>query len=133
MTQYGIEREVFVVDQSKARVYEQLALDTPTGSHPRPLSSGEVAFVSRVNEYENKKGDFIYDVFLWSHGTSRRLTQANRYIHDYAISDSAKWVLLFTKVETAPQQCEMILWNVTEHISRNLKCEGLISELPLTP
>ena len=128
---YGEEHEVFIVDVTKATDYEQLALDTPTASSPKPLPSGEIAFVSRVNEYENVKGSYIYDVFLWSNGVSRRLTQSNRFISGYAIANTAKTVLLVT--EAGDSQCGLMLWSVTERTGRNLKCDGSVSELPLTP
>lgn len=130
---YGSERDVFIVDANKATDYEQLALDTPTASSPKPLPSGEIAFVSRVNEYENVKGSYIYDVFLWSNGVSRRLTQSNRFIRDYAITDTAKSVLLVTEAKADDSQCGLMLWNVAERTGRNLKCDGSASELQLTP
>lgn len=130
---YGKERGVFIVDASKATLYEQLALDTPTASSPQPLPSGEIAFVSRVNEYENVKGSYIYDVFLWSNGASRRLTESNRFISSYAISDSAKSVLLVTEAKADASKCELVLWNVNERSGRNLKCDGSGSERPLVP
>ncbi|MBC7917668.1 MAG: hypothetical protein H7Y28_07660 [Rhodoferax sp.] len=132
-TKYGSERNVFIVDAGKATDYEQVALDTPTASHAKPLPSGEIAFVSRVNEYENVKGNYIYDVFLWSSGASRRLTQSNRFIRDYAITDTAKSVLLVTEAKADDSQCGLMLWNVAERSGRNLKCDGSVSELPLTP
>lgn len=131
--EHGKEHEVFIFDAHKPTNYEQLALDTPTASHARPLPSGEIAFISRVNEYENVKGGYLYDVFLWSNGASRRLTKSNRFIWDYAISDSAHSVLLVAEAKANEFNCELILWNVTEQARRNLKCDGLASELPLTP
>ena len=128
---YGSERGVFIVDANNATDYEQLALDTPTASSPKPLPSGEIAFVSRVNEYENIKGSYIYDVFLWSNGVSRRLTQSNRFIRDYAITDTGKSVLLVTQAEDS--QCGLMLWNVSQRTGRKLKCDDSVSELPLTP
>lgn len=132
-TKYGKERAVFVVDANKETHYEQLALSTPTASSPEPLSSGEIAFISRVNEYKNIQGKYIYDVFLWGNGSSRRLTRANRYIRDYAISDSAQSVLLVTEAKEDASKCELILWNVAENAGRDLKCEGSASERLLVP
>jgi Tol biopolymer transport system component len=132
-SKYGSERDVFIVDASKATQYEQLALDTPTASSPKPLSSGEIAFTSRVNEYENVKGSYIYDVFLWSNGTSRRLTKANRFIWDYAIFDSGQSVLLVTEAKKYASKCELILWQVADNSSRILRCEASAQELPLVP
>jgi hypothetical protein len=130
-TKYGKEYEVFIVDAGNATSYEQLALETPTASSPKPLPSGEIAFVSRVNEYENAKGSYIYDLFLWNKGASRRLTQSNRFISGYAITNTAKSVLLVTEADGS--QCGLMLWNVSERTGRNLKCDGSVSELPLTP
>jgi Tol biopolymer transport system component len=132
-TKYGSDRDVFIVDAGNAADYEQLALDTPTASSPKPLLSGEIAFVSRVNEYENVKGTYIYDVFLWSNGVNRRLTQSNRFIRDYAITDTAKSVLLVTETKAGDSQCGLMLWNVDERTGRNLKCDRSVSELPLSP
>jgi dipeptidyl aminopeptidase/acylaminoacyl peptidase len=124
---------VFIVDASKTNHYEQLALNTPTASSPQPLPSGEIAFVSRVNEYENVNGSYIYDVFLWSDGASRRLTESNRFISSYAISHSAKTALLVTEAKADASKCELVLWNVTERSGRNLKCDSSASERPLIP
>jgi hypothetical protein len=130
---YGKEIEVFIVDASKPMSPEQLALDTPTALQAKPLPSGDIAFISRVNEFENIKGSYIYDVFLWSNGASRRLTKSNRFLWDYAISDSAHSVLLVPAEMANASHCELILWNVTEKTRRYLKCDDSASELALTP
>lgn len=130
---YGEERAIFIVDASNGRHFEQLPIDTPTASSPKSLPSGDIAFISRVNEYENIKGNYIYDVFLWSNGVSRRLTQFNRFIWDYAITDSAQSVLLVTEAKADASQCGLMLWNVSERAGRNLRCDVKANELPLTP
>lgn len=133
VAKYGAEREVFIVDLDKESQYEQLALNTPTASSPQPLPAGEIAFTSRVNELENKTGRYIYDVFLWSKGVSRRLTYSSRYISHYAISNDARSVVLVGERKEDASKCNLILWNVNEGSGRDLNCEGTAYELPLAP
>jgi hypothetical protein len=119
---YGSDRLTFIIDANKPTHFEQLDLDTPTVSSPKPLSSGGIAFIGS-------------DVFLWSKGSTRRLTNFDRYIHDYAISDSAQSVLLVTEETRDMSKCEraLLLWRVADQSSRELKCDVSAQERPLVP
>lgn len=119
---YGKDRLAFIIDANKPTHLEQLNLGTPTISSPRSLSSGEIAFMAR-------------DVFLWSKGSVRRLTNFDRYIHDYAISDSAQSVLLVTEEKRDISKCEraLLLWRVADQSSKELRCDVPAQESPLVP
>lgn len=119
---YGKDRLDLIIDANKPTHFEQLDLDTSTISSPRPLSSGELAFMAR-------------DVFLWSKGSARRLTNFDRYIRDYAISDSAQSVLLLMDEKQDISKCEraLILWRVADQSSKELRCELPAQESPLVP
>jgi hypothetical protein len=129
----GSDHQVFIVEVGDSARYQQLALDTRTASSPKPLPSGEIAFISKVNEDEKIQDSYIYDVFLWSRAGIRRLTQSNRYIQDYAITNSAKSVLIVTEADTFSPQCGLLLWDVARGTGRKLKCDVNANELPLTP
>lgn len=132
---HGHDRAIFIINTSDPAQYKQLALDTPTASSPQLLPTGEIAFDSRVNEYENsKKNSYIHDVFLWSATGTKRLTHAKGFLRDFAVSNSAKSVLLLgTDIDDRSSPCDLLLWDVSMGEGRQLKCDLNAKELPLTP
>lgn len=128
------DQNVFMVDMDNAAQYQQLPLNTPTSSSPKPLPTGEIAFVSRVNEYEAvKSSSYIYDVFLWNEVGTRRLTLARTYFRDFAVSNSGRSVLLVADPNQHQSQCDMLLWDVSQGVGRKLRCDLNAKELPLLP
>lgn len=124
---------IFISDISEPDKLQHLTTGTPTASSPKPLPSGEIAFISRVNEYDNVKVGFVYDVFLWSQTGSRRLTNMSRYIREYGISDSAQQIAIVTETKERPPKAELLLWNSGTGSFRKLNCGRSVEERNLVP
>lgn len=129
---YG-DKPMFVTNASEPNHLQQLVTNTPTASSPKPLPSGEIAFLSRVNKYDNVKAGYVYDVFLWNEGNSRRLTNLSRYIREYGISNTAQSLAFVTESNDKPAKAELLLWNVADGSSRKLECGSSVEERSLVP
>jgi Tol biopolymer transport system component len=85
-------RKVFVLPFVGQHDLEPFVRDLNHASQPMPLKTGEIAVVSRVNEIDGIKGDFVYDIFLATSKGSQRHTHLRSYIRSYGISSSGELV-----------------------------------------
>ena len=129
---YG-DKSVFVIDVNEPNQLQQLVTSTPTASSPKPLPSKEIAFLSRVNEYDNVKAGYVYDVFLFNNGSTRRLTNLSRYVRGYGISNTGQSIAFVTKSNEKPSKAELLLWNAIDGSSRKLECGRSVEERALMP
>ncbi len=97
--------------------------DLNVASQPMPLQSGEVAVVSRVNDIDGIKGDFVHDIFLANREKSWRHTRFRQFIRTYGISASGKQVAFVTTSSGRRyEENKLMLW---------VKSTGEVSELKI--
>jgi Tol biopolymer transport system component len=85
-------RTVFVQPMNEPSNLEPVLQVPMVASKPMPIASGEIALLVRVNEIDNLKWDYRYDIFLARHGEATRLTKFQSYVWSYGISSSGKLV-----------------------------------------
>mgnify|MGYP001608710443 CR=1 FL=1 len=129
---YG-EQKIFISNVSEPDKLQHLITGTSTASSPKSLPSGKIAFLSRMNEYDQVKGNFVYDVFLWSPTGSRRLTNLSRYVREFGISNSAQLVAFVTESKEKPAKAELLLWNADSGSIQKLDCGRSVEERHLVP
>lgn len=130
---YKNQQRVFVLDVGKPSQLLPIATGTPTAHSPWALPSGEIAFLSRVNEYDGVKGAYVYDVFIHGSAGSRRLTNISRYVRAYAIANSAKSVAFVVETSDKPAKAQLMLWSARSGQARNVQCDKLVEERTLVP
>lgn len=81
-------------------------------SSPMPLAGGAIAVLVRVNELDQIKWNFVYDVFLIDHGKSIRHTMFRSYVWGYGISRSGELVAYVTDIQgqRSPNRTRLMLW-----------------------
>lgn len=130
---YGDKQRVFVVALSDPGKLVAIAAGTPTATSPMALSTGEIAFLSRVNEYDGVKVGFVYDVFIYGPAGTRRLTKVSRYIRSFGISNSAQSVAFVTESRDKPARVGLSVWNAADGQTRDLQCDKSVEERTLVP
>jgi dipeptidyl aminopeptidase/acylaminoacyl peptidase len=87
------ERTLFVLPRTGLQELKPLQTNTPTASNPMPLISGAIAFLSRVNAYDDIRWPYVYDVFVSSdNGVTRHTKVAKANLRQFAISSSGRYV-----------------------------------------
>ena len=79
-----------------------------------PVASGEIALVVRVNDIDQLKGPFVYDIFLAKDGRATRLTKFQSYVWAYGISNLGELVSYVTAGPNRNLSDErLMLWRKT--------------------
>jgi hypothetical protein len=130
---YGDKQRVFVVDLSEPGKLISTNTGTPTATSPMALPSGEIAFLARVNSYDDVKAGYVYDVFINGPSGSRRHTKMSRYIRGFGISGSAKSVAFVVETPEKPAKAELLIWSAGTGRSEALQCNKSVDERVLAP
>jgi Tol biopolymer transport system component len=124
---------VFIVTLTEPDQLIAANTGTPTATSPMALPSGEIAFLSRVNEYDNVKAGFIYDVFIYGPTGTRRHTNISRYVRGYGISNSTKTVAFVIETPDKPAKAELLIWNAGAERTDGLQCNKSVEEREIAP
>ncbi|MGQ0511074.1 MAG: TolB family protein [Betaproteobacteria bacterium] len=133
LEEIGDKRRVFVVALDKPDQLIAADTDTPTATSPMALPSGEIAFVSRVNAYDNVKAGYVYDIFIYGPAGTRRHTRISRYIRGYGISNSSRLVAIVAETREKPAKAELLIWNAGTERTESLQCNKFVEERQLAP
>jgi len=130
---YGDKNRVFTVALDEPDRLVGLVAGTPTATSPVALPTGEIAFMSRVNEYDGVKAGYVHDVFLYGATGARRHTRLSRYFREFGISNSTRSVVFVAETGDKPAKPELLLWNGNDRKAKVLRCDKPAEQRTLAP
>ena len=104
-------RTIFVQPLNELSNLEPVLQVPLVASQPMPVDSGEIALLVRVNEVDQIKGPFAYDIFLAKNGKATRLTNIRSYVWSYGIANSGDMVAYLTDGQSKTwRDKKLMLW-----------------------
>lgn len=125
-------RTVFVQSLTNSFRLEPVLQVPLIATQPKPVASGQIALLVRVNHIDHLKGPYLYDIFLAKDGKATRLTKFQSYVWSYGISDSAELVAYLTDGPSkTPRDKRLMLWRKSIGKSVKLRIQPA-KRIPLT-